>query len=91
MNIVFQHLPQSPQQGFDLFIGTNIFVYFNAFEQSLARVNMSLMLNPGGFVLSNDKLPGDVSAGLSDSLLTTQIVARDPDMTEMMFSYEKKP
>jgi len=51
---------------------------------------MSLMLNPGGFVLSNDKLPGTVPAGLSDSLLTTQIVARDPDMTEMMFSYEKK-
>ncbi len=90
MNIVFQHLPASPQQGFDLIIGTNIFVYFNSFEQSLARVNMSLMLNPGGFVLSNDKLPGSVPAGLSDSLLTTQIVARDPDMTEMMFTYEKK-
>jgi hypothetical protein len=47
-------------------------------------------LNPGGFVLSNDKLPGSVPAGLSDSLITTQIVARDPDMTEMMFCYEKK-
>jgi len=91
MNIVFQHLQPSAQQGFDLIIGTNIFVYFNSFEQSLARVNMSLMLNPGGFVLSNDKLPGNVPAGLSDSLLTTQIVARDPDMTEIMFSYEKKP
>jgi len=90
VNIVFQHLPPSPQKGFDLIIGTNIFLYFNAFEQSLARVNMSLMLNPGGFVLSNDKLPGGVPAGLSDSLLTTQIVARDPDMIETMFSYEKK-
>ena len=90
VNIIFQHLPPLPQQGFDLIIGTNIFVYFNAFEQSLARANMSLMLNPGGFVLSNDKLPGTVPAGLSDSLLTTQIVARDPDMTEMMFSYERK-
>jgi len=91
MNIVFQHLPPSPQQGFDLIIGTNIFVYFNSFEQSLARINMSLMLHPGGFILSNDKLPGSVAAGLSDSLLTTQIVAREPDMTEMMFSYEKQP
>jgi hypothetical protein len=90
MNIVFQHLPPSPQQGFDLIIGTNIFVYFNSFEQSLARINMSLMLNPGGFVLSNDKLPGNAPAGLSDSLLTTQIVARDPDMTETMFCYEEK-
>ena len=90
LNIVFQHLQPSPQQGFDLIIGTNVFLYFNSFEQSLARVNMSLMLNPGGFVLSNDKLPGSFPAGLSDSLLTTQIVARNPDMTEMMFTYEKK-
>ena len=90
MNIVFQHLPPSAGKGFDLIIGTNIFVYFNAFEQSLARVNMSLMLNPGGFVFSNDKLPGTVPAGLADSLTTTQIVARDPDMTELMFCYQKK-
>jgi hypothetical protein len=90
MNIVYQHMQPSAQQGFDLIIGTNIFVYFNAFEQSLARVNMSLMLNPGGFVLSNDKLPGAVPAGLADSLTTTQIVARDPDMTELMFCYRKK-
>jgi hypothetical protein len=89
-NIIFQHLPPSPQQGYDLIIGTNIFVYFDSFEQSLARVNMSLMLNPGGFILSNDKLPGNVPAGLTDSLLTKQIVARNPDMTELMFSYEKK-
>jgi hypothetical protein len=90
MNIVYQHLQPGAQPGFDLIIGTNIFVYFNAFEQSLARVNMSLMLNPGGFVLSNDKLPGTVPAGLADSLTTAQIVARDPDMTELMFCYQKK-
>ncbi len=90
LNIVFQHMQPSAQQGFDLIIGTNIFVYFNAFEQSLARANMSLMLNPGGFVLSNDKLPGAVPSGLTDSLTTTQIVARDPDMTELMFCYQKK-
>ncbi len=90
MNIVYQHLQPSAQPGFDLIIGTNIFLYFNAFEQSLARVNMSLMLNPGGFVLSNDKLPGMVAAGLADSLTTTQMVARDPDMTELMFCYQKK-
>jgi hypothetical protein len=90
MNIVYQHLQPSAQPGFDLIIGTNIFLYFNAFEQSLARVNMSLMLNPGGFVLSNDKLPAAVPAGLADSLTTTQMVARDPDMAELMFCYQKK-
>ena len=55
----------APQQGFDLIIGTNVFVYFGEFEQSLARLNMALMLNRGGFVLSNDKLPNSAADGLT--------------------------
>jgi hypothetical protein len=86
-NIVFQHPARGPRDGFDLIIGTNIFIYFGEFEQSLARLNMALLLNPGGFVLSNDKLPGAAADGLSDSLQTTQIVARDPDRTDYIFTY----
>ena len=56
MNIVFQRLPLSPDRRFDLIIGTNIFLYYGAFEQSLARANVAAMLKPGGFLLSNDKL-----------------------------------
>jgi CheR methyltransferase, SAM binding domain len=90
MNIVFQHLAVAPQDGFDLIVGTNVFIYFGAFEQALARKNMALMLKPGGYVLSNDELPGAPTDGLSDSLKTSQIVARNPDRTEYMFSYERK-
>jgi chemotaxis methyl-accepting protein methylase len=57
MNIVFQRLELATDQGFDLIIGTNIFIYYDAFEQSLARANLATMLRPGGYLLSNDKFP----------------------------------
>jgi hypothetical protein len=89
-NIVFQHLALAPDKRFDLIVGTNIFVYFSAFEQALARKNMALMLKPGGFILSNDSLPGTPADELSESLKTTQTVANAPDRIEYMFSYELK-
>ena len=48
---------------------------------------MALMLNPGGFVLSNDKLPGTAADGLADSLETMQLIARNPDRTDSIFTY----
>ncbi len=89
-NIVFQHIDLSLDKSFDLIIGTNIFVYFGVFEQALARRNIGLMLKPGGFLLSNDKLPGTTADGLSDSLQTKQTVARDPDRLEYMFTYQRR-
>ena len=89
MNIVYQRLPLAPQQGFDLIIGTNIFIYYDAFEQSLARANVSSMLKPGGFLLSNDKFPDTVPSGLETSLGTTLLVARDPDRTDTVYCYRK--
>ena len=90
LNIVLQHLTLTPQEGFDLIIGTNIFIYFGTFEQALARKNMALMLKPGGFVLSNNELPGTPADRLRKSLKTSQIVARDPDRADYMFTYERQ-
>ena len=90
VNIIFQCPVFGPGEGFDLIIGTNIFIYFGEFEQSLSRVNMGLLLNPGGFILSNDKLAGVPGDNLSDSLQTTQIVARNPDRTDYMFTYSRR-
>ena len=89
-NIVVEHPALASPGGFDLIIGTNIFVYFGEFEQALARLNMALMLDPGGFVLSNDRLPGSTADGLADSLQTTQIFARNPDRIEYMFTYQRR-
>lgn len=87
MNIVCQRL--ADDQAFDLIIGTNIFIYYGEFEQSLARANVSAMRKPGGFLLTNDKLPAVVASGLQAGEPTVLVVARDPDVTEYLFSYQK--
>jgi len=56
LNVVWQQLALPPAKRFDLLVGTNIFVYYGVFEQSLAGVNMASMLRPGGFLLSNNEL-----------------------------------
>lgn len=56
LNIVLQRLETPPSEGFDLIVATNILVYYDAFEQSLAMANIERMLRPGGFLLSNNAL-----------------------------------
>ena len=56
MNVVFQHDELSDDNSYDLVIGTNIFVYYSGFEQALALRNLSQMIRPGGFLLSNNLL-----------------------------------
>jgi len=55
-NIVVQRLELPPAEEFDLIIATNILVYYDNFEQSLAMLNIEHMLKPGGFLLSNNAL-----------------------------------
>lgn len=54
LNIVFQRMPQD--ENFDLVIATNILVYYDVFEQSLALANIESLLRPGGLLLSNNAL-----------------------------------
>jgi len=54
VNIIVERLdPLSPDERFDLVIATNILVYYNGFDQSLALANIAKMLRPGGFFLTN--------------------------------------
>jgi len=55
-NIVLQRPDLAPGDRFDLLIATNILVYYDVFEQSLALLNVGKMLRPGGFLLSNNAL-----------------------------------
>ena len=55
LNIVLERLaPLAKEEQFDLLIATNIFVYYDLFEQSLAVANVASMLRPGGLLLSNN-------------------------------------
>jgi hypothetical protein len=62
LNVILQRLePAAGGEGFDLIVATNILLYYDVFEQSLAAANIAAMLRPGGFLLSNDRifeLPG---------------------------------
>ncbi len=55
-NIVLQRLDLPESEKFDLIIATNILVYYDNFDQSLAMLNVERMLKPGGFLLSNNAL-----------------------------------
>ena len=90
MNVVFQTLALPPDKQFDLVIGTNIFVYYGTLEQSLARANIGTMIKPGGFLLSNESLPGTAPTKLVDSLKTSVPIAKSPAITDYMYSYMRQ-
>jgi SAM-dependent methyltransferase len=57
LNVVVQRLEPLPaDQQFDLIVATNILLYYDVFEQSLAIANVAHMLRPGGIFLTNDRL-----------------------------------
>jgi hypothetical protein len=57
VNIVLQRLEPLPDaERFDLIVATDVLLYYDVFEQSLALVNIAKMLRPGGLLLSNSRL-----------------------------------
>jgi hypothetical protein len=57
LNIVLQRPdPLSAGDQFDLILATNILLYYDVFEQSLAAANIAEMLRPGGLFLSNNRI-----------------------------------
>ena len=57
LDIILQRLEPSSAGGqFDLILATNILIYYDLFEQSLAVANIAKMLRPGGIFLSNDPI-----------------------------------
>ncbi len=57
LDVVYERLVLPEEEKFDLIVGTNIFVYYSAFEQALAELNLAAMLRKRGLVLTNDALP----------------------------------
>ena len=46
--------PSAPDEGFDLIVATDVLIYYDVFEQSLALANVVQMLRPGGVFVSNN-------------------------------------
>jgi SAM-dependent methyltransferase len=72
LNIVLERIDLKPGDRFDLVIGTNIFLYYDAFEQMLSLENAGAMLKPGGLLLTNDRLP-EVPGGSMHLAGTTDV------------------
>ena len=87
VNVVYQRLSWPSDRAYDLVIGTNIFLYYGAFEQSLARANVSAMLRPGGFLISNDRLADKVPFELKDVLEVPVVMSEQPLIQDFAFCY----
>lgn len=57
LNIIVERINLEEADRFDLMVATNIFIYYDAFERSLALENAGAMLKHGGLLLTNDRLP----------------------------------
>jgi SAM-dependent methyltransferase len=57
VNVVLQRLVLPADDRFDLIVATNVLVYYDVFEQSLALASVARMLRPGGVLLSNTEVP----------------------------------
>jgi len=75
-NIVMERASLKEAERFDIMIGTNIFVYYEPFEQALALENAGAMLKAGGLLLSNDKLP-EVPGGTMKLAGITEVKLED--------------
>ena len=78
VNIVLERLILAPVDRFDLIVGTNIFLYYDPFEQMLALENAGAMLKPGGLLLTNDLLP-EVGGGSMRQAGITDVRYGDKD------------
>ena len=83
LNVVVERLDPLPDdERFDVVVATNILVYYDVFEQSLALSNIASMLRPGGFQLSNNvlvELPATPirSVGHTDAIYSDRPYDRD--------------
>ena len=83
LDVVTERLDPLPDdERFDLVIATNVLVYYDVFEQSLALATIAAMLRPGGFLLSNNvlvELPATPmrSIGHSDAIYSDRPDDRD--------------
>src|SRR5580700_10267956 len=89
LNIVLERLNLAAADRFDLIVGTNIFVYYGAFEQSLALENAGAMLKPGGLLLTNDRLP-EVQGGSMHQAGVTEVHYGDGAAPEAVGWYQRR-
>ena len=75
-------------EAFDLVIATNVFIYYDLFEQALAMANIEAMLKPGAFLLANVSVPDLMSVTLRPVDTTTTRYATE--ILDFIVSYRSR-
>lgn len=90
LNIVLERLePIADGERFDLIVATNVLVYYNAFDQALALANVSKMLRPGGFFLTNYAVSPTAPMESTASLITSVDFDRQHN-GDTLFWYQRR-
>jgi hypothetical protein len=90
LNIVVQRLRlDAAREGFELIVATNILVYYDSFEQSLALANLASMLRPGGLLLSNNAVPEVPGLGIRSVGYRTTVYSSRTDDGDHIVWYQK--
>ena len=89
LNIIVQREPLAPADRYDLIVATNVLVYYDAFEQSLALANIASMLRPGGIFLTNYEIaPSATMEALRQ--LTTRVFFDEQGNGDSVFVYRRR-
>jgi SAM-dependent methyltransferase len=88
LNIVLQRLEVPAAEQFDLIVGTNVFLYYDEFQQALAMANIQRMLRPGGVLLSNNALVELPSSRLHLAGHTTLVYSARKDSGDTIVWYK---
>jgi hypothetical protein len=91
MNIVVERIDPLPDvERFDLVVATNVLVYYDVLEQSLALANIAAMLRPGGFLLSNNVLVELSTTPIRSIGHTEAIYSNQPDDRDQIVWYRRE-
>ena len=85
-NIILERTNDGP---FDLIVATNILVYYDTFEQGLALANISKMLKPGGFFLTNYAVTPSAPMETTASVKTAVFFDRQGN-GDTIFAYQRR-
>src|SRR6185436_7415091 len=90
VNVVLERLALPAGERFDLIVATNVLVYYDLFEQSLALANVSAMLRPGGVLLSNNVLPEPPGVPMRSIGSSTSFYSDRPDDNDHVVWYQRQ-
>lgn len=91
LNVVVEHYALPPSERFDLVIATNVLVYYDVLDQSLALANIERMVRPGGFLLSNNAVLELPRARMRSVGYKTVIYSDRPDDGDHIVWYRRQP